>query len=152
MAETRRELLAGARGDGAILRRLLVLQLETTLAYDAALRHGVDGRAARLARALRSQEREHVEGLRNALMEYGGARGIRAAEPRVGRDFAAGAARLEARNVRAGYDAVGAIRNVRLLPGVGAIMASDAQHLALWRELLGRNPVPEAFETGARVD
>jgi Ferritin-like domain len=153
MARTRRELLGGARGDGAILRQLADFQEHTLFMYETALRQGrLDDRAARLARTLRDQEQEHLDGLSNALKGYGGRRRYGPLETRLGRGFPGLAAQLEARNVRACYEAIAAIRNVKLLPGVGAIMASDAQHLALWRELLGRDPVPRAFETGARVD
>ena len=163
MARTRRELLGGARGDEAILVRLLELQARAGIAYGAALADPlVTGRVARLTGVVDRQDREHFEGLRRALQGYGGYKGVyggrgdvpglRAALDRGNRGFAAFALRLEARNVRACYEAIAAIRNVKLLPGVGAIMASEAQHLALWRELLGRDPVPQAFESGARVD
>ena len=154
MARTRRELLSGARGDGAVLRRLLELQGESLFAYETALRGGrLDRPAAQLARTFRDQEREHIEGLRNALKRHGGTeRSYRSGDSPPARGFPAYAVRLEARNVRAAYEAIGTIRNEKLLPGVGSIMASDAQHLTMWRELLGRDPVPEAFETGAQVD
>ncbi len=161
-AQTRRELLAGARGDEAILRRLLELQLRAAAAYELALAEvEFDRRTAALARALRRHDEEHAGGLINALRGYGGARrrrytvrdvpGLRRALDGGRRAFAAFAAGLEADSVRACYEAIAAIRNEKLLPGVGAIMASDAQHLAQWRELLGRDPVPRAFETGARA-
>ena len=160
MARTRRELLGGARGDEAILRRLLELQARAGIVYGAALaERRVDGRVASLARTFDRQDGEHFEGLRRALQGYGGHEGVyggrgdvpglRTALDGGNRGFAAFALRLEARSVRACYEAVAAIRNEKLLPGVGAIMANEAQHLALWRELLGREPVPEALETGA---
>ena len=160
---TRRELVARGLGDGPILRRLLELQRHSEVAYEVALRRGrLDRPAARLARTLARQEREHGEGLVRALDGYGGRStpaphpadvpGLRRALRGGSRAFAAYAVAREADSVHACYEAMGAIRNVKLLAGIGAIMASEAQHLALWRELLGRDPVPQAFETGARVD
>ena len=153
MARTRRELLGGARGDGAILRQLADFQEHTLFTYETALRQGrLDSRAGRLARTLRDQEREHLEGLSNALKGYGGHRSYGPLQTRLGRDFPGLAAKLEARNVRACYEAIAAIRNEKLLAGVGGIMASDAQDLGQWRRLPGRDPGPKALETGARGD
>ena len=161
-ARTRRELLRGASSDEAILRRLLELQLEAATAYEVALAEAdLEGGTAALVRTLRRQEDEHADGLVNALRGYGGARrrryragevpGLGQALDARGQGFARFAARFEADSVRACYEAIAAIRNEKLLAGVGAIMASEAQHLTLWREVLGRDPVPRAFESGARA-
>jgi hypothetical protein len=40
------------------------------------------------------------------------------------------------------------LTDTKLIQIVGAVMCSDAQHLALTRQAAGRDPIPSAFETG----
>jgi predicted nucleic acid-binding protein len=40
------------------------------------------------------------------------------------------------------------LTDAKLIEIVGAVMCSDAQHLALARQAAGRDPIPSAFETG----
>jgi hypothetical protein len=90
---------------------------------------------------------EHARGLELALRNRGGLpRGATRAPS--GAADAAAALRLETRAVAACYNAVGELRDGRLLPAFAAIMASHGQHLVVLREALGRDPIPAALETG----
>jgi hypothetical protein len=139
---------AAARSDQDILERLLARERRLESAYDAALRRG--RLEERLALGLREQEREHARGIEMSLA----ARGRRppdAPEPdpaladalRTRESFAAYALALEGRAVRAYVDALASLRDGHLLPSLGAIMASEAQHqvalrMSLGEPLLGR--------------
>lgn len=50
--------------------------------------------------------------------------------------------------VAAYYDASKKLQQARLLQTAAQIMSNEGQHLAVLRQALGRNPVPNAFETG----
>ena len=47
------------------------------------------------------------------------------------------------------YQAHQKLRGAKLLRTTARIMASEGQHLVVLRQALGRDPVPNAFETGA---
>jgi hypothetical protein len=133
---------AAPASDLDILERLLLRERRLEAAYNGALRRGV--LEEQLAASLRDQEREHARGLERALT----ARGRSAPEapepdPRLAaslrsRDaFAAYALGLEGRAVGAYVDALASLRETRLLPPLGAIMASEAQHQVALRMTLG---------------
>jgi hypothetical protein len=50
--------------------------------------------------------------------------------------------------VAAYFDAMGRLGEARLLQRSATIMANEGQHLAILRRRAGRDPVPNAFETG----
>jgi len=50
--------------------------------------------------------------------------------------------------IAAYYEAQQSLRRAEFLQTAAAIMANEGQHLALLREALHREPVPNAFETG----
>jgi hypothetical protein len=91
------------------------------------------------------QCREHARGLDIALRNRGG---------RVPPDggsvpVAASVLAIENEAVRLYHEAIGELRDGRLLPTFAAIMANHGQHLVVLRQRLGRDPIPADFETGA---
>ena len=54
----------------------------------------------------------------------------------------------ETNAIAAYYEAQQSLRRAEFLQTTAAIMANEGQHLALLREALHREPVPNAFETG----
>jgi rubrerythrin len=59
------------------------------------------------------------------------------------------ALRLEEEAIARYLDAIRLYRNTAMLRLIAGAMGTDAQHLVLLRELLGRDPVPAPFERGA---
>jgi hypothetical protein len=57
---------------------------------------------------------------------------------------------LELRTVAAYQAAIGALTDANLIRTVAGAMGTDAQQLAVLRQLAGLDPVPHAFETGKR--
>jgi hypothetical protein len=145
------DALARARDDRSIVAAAIDLEQRAAAVYDAAATDGkLPPGLAHLARHLRDQEAEHADGLARALRGLGGHRPARPdppPSPPAGRAFGPYALALEERLIGAYYEAM-----PRLRPGLrqplGSIMASEAQHLVVLREALGRDPLPAAFETG----
>ena len=148
------DALGAARDDRQIVAAAIDLEQRAAAAYDfAASNGGLQPALARVARHLRDQESEHADGLARALRGLGGRRPAAPREPDpppIGRAFAAFAIALENRLIAAYYEAM-----PRLRPGLrqplGSIMASEGQHLVVLRQALGRDPLPNAFETGSRM-
>jgi hypothetical protein len=139
--------------DRDTLEDLLSLERRLESAYAAAARRGALDRG--LAELLRDQEREHAEGLEEALS--GGARAPLATVPspelnralaRGGATFVRYALRLESDAVNAYAAAVAQLRDPDLIQPLGAIMGSEGQHLVALRRELGIEPLTRAFETG----
>ena len=59
------------------------------------------------------------------------------------------ALRLEEEAIARYLDAIRLYRNTAMLRLIAGALGTDAQHLVLLRTLLGREPVPSAFERGA---
>jgi len=148
---------APGRRQGDVLAGLLARQRATALAYERSAREGGLGREDRsLVEVCGRQERRHVEALEGALAGQGaGARDGPGPLPELERALGAGRdpvlallIDLERRSLRAFYVAQAALRTPALLATTAGIMGNDAQHLALLRQALGRDPSPEAFVTG----
>ena len=145
------EALARSRDDRATVTAAIDLEQRAAAAYDsAATDRKLPPALAALARHLRDQEEEHADALARALRGLGGRRPARPERPPPvppGRAFGAFALVLENRLISAYYDAMS-----RLSPGLrqplASIMACEAQHLVVLRQALGRDPLPQAFETG----
>ena len=145
------EALGAARGDRQIVAAAIDLEQQAAVTYDFAARsRKLAPELRQLARHLRDQEREHADGLAQALRGLGGRRPPTPAEPvprPPARDFGPFAIELENRLISAYYHAM-----PRLSPGLrqplASIMACEAQHLVVLRQALGRDPLPQAFETG----
>jgi rubrerythrin len=147
----------GARrgSDAATLEDLLSLERALESMYDAAARRGMV--PAELAERLRDHEREHAEGLEQALT---GKRAPVASvpSPALNRALASGstaflryALRAEEDAVRAYAAAVTGLRDPELLQPLGSIMAAEGQHLVALRAELGVKPLTRAFEIGRAV-
>ena len=159
-----REALAQAEGDRAVLEAAVALELEAAYAYETMLESGELGaRAGGLARLFRDQEREHAAALTTALRNRGGrppaapraagaVPGLAEAAGRGREAMLAFAAELETAAVAAYGDAIGKLEDPILLSTAASIMANQGQHLAILREQLGQDPVPEAFESGLGVE
>jgi len=134
------------RSDVDLLEDLLALEHRLQSAYEAALRRAAI--APELGRALRDQEREHVQALEEALAGAG-PRNPRASVPApelgaVLRDrdaFARFALDLEDEAVAAYADTAAAIRDPRLRQPLGSIMACEAAHGVALRDALGQSPL-----------
>ena len=59
------------------------------------------------------------------------------------------ALRLQEEAIALHLDAVRLYRNPTMLRLIAGAMGTDAQHLVMLRQLIGRRPVPEPFERGA---
>jgi rubrerythrin len=151
---------AAADGDEAVLSRALALEQTAVVAYGALLEAGALRTELRATlRRIHGQEREHAGALSAALRRLGGTpprpprpqdiRGLRAL--RTQREIAAFAIELENMVVAAYYQAQQKLRGAALLRTTAQIMASEGQHLVVLRQALGRDPVPQAFETGRRA-
>lgn len=141
--------------DAEILNQILGRQRAAIDAYDRTL-PGLDGAALALATQFRAQEQEHTVALLQALRDLDG---VEAVEDEA---IESDELRTEAARLRFLYevesatieDEVGAIGRLefgspRAL--LSAIVANQAQHLALLRRQLGAEPlewVPSAFEDG----
>ena len=134
------------RSDVELLEDLLALEHRLQSAYEAALRRAAI--APELGRALRDQEREHVQALEKALAGAG-PRNPRASVPApelgaVLRDrdaFARFALDLEDEAVAAYAETAAAIRDPRLRQPLGSIMACEAAHGVALRDALGDGPL-----------
>ena len=134
------------RSDVELLEDLLALEHRLQSAYEAALRRAAI--APELGRALRDQEREHVQALEKALAGAG-PRNPRASvpAPQLGaalrdRDaFARFALDLEDEAVAAYAETAAAIRDPRLRQPLGSIMACEAAHGVALRPSLGDRPL-----------
>ena len=159
-----RDAFAQATGDAAILEKAINLEQTAVIAYDAVLDAGLlSPEALRVARRLRDHERRHAETLTTALTDLGGIppappEGVEAVDNVVEGlgDLKTQAQavefliELELAGVAAYNDAHGKLLETRLLQTAASIMAAEGQHLVVLRMLLGADPVPDAFETGAR--
>jgi len=148
---------AAQRGsDRDLLERLLAEERGLQSMYEAAARRGllVPG----VAELLRDHERQHAEGIEEALSGTGRApvASVPSAEltravSRGTRAFLRYALRIESEAVAAYANAVTNLRDPDLLQPLGSIMASEGQHLVVLRELLGARPSTRAYETGRKA-
>ncbi|HWO15920.1 MAG TPA: ferritin-like domain-containing protein [Solirubrobacterales bacterium] len=138
--------------DIAILNTALGYELAAVDAYTRALPL-LRGEAFDTARRFRAQEQEHVDAITKALRGLGG----RADPEEVEFDPASPKTRADALTLA--YDQVSAAiaEDMSAVAGLTAtwpralltsIAANEAQQLAVLRQALGADPVPEAFENG----
>lgn len=128
---------AAAPSDADLLAGLLERERRLEAAYADALGRGAI--EPQLGELLLGHEREHVRGLEQALR--GRAARQATPEPPGGgpRAFARAALDLERDTVAAYVEALGLLRDDRLLQPLGSIMACAAQHEVALRESLGQN-------------
>lgn len=151
-------------GDVAIITSAVHLEQVAVLAYDTAVKSGVlKGDVLRTAMTFRDQEQAHATALAAALKGLGGTpqpaptsvRDVDAVVPGLGKAksvhaIATFAIELEMMAVAAYYEAHQKLQTAALLQTGSTIMANEGQHLALLRQVVKQNPVPDAFETGSR--
>ena len=154
-----RNAFAAANDDASILQGAIGLEQTAVFTYSAAARSGkLDSASRRIALHFAGQEQQHADALIAALSALGGSP---PAKPRNARDVkglaqAAGSAAgimrfaiaLEESALAAYHDAQRKLKDGKLLQTGVSIMANEGQHLVVLRTLAGRNPVPNAFETG----
>ena len=143
--------------DAAILASAIRLENTAVAAYAAAVNSGVlTPQFRRTAALFGRQEAEHAAALTAALKGLGGTPPAGAdakllaplKRARSQRQVAQFAIELETMAVAAYHDASKKLQQARLLQTAAQIMSNEGQHLAVLRQALGRNPVPNAFETG----
>ena len=152
-----RKAFAQSEDDATILTAAIGLEQTAVVAYDTAAGSGLlDEATTGVAELFRDQEQEHADGLTTALQALGGT----APEPptpesieglgdlKSQEDVANFAIELETMAVAAYYDAHQKLRDAKLLQTGASIMANEGQHLVVLRQAVGKEPVPNAFETG----
>lgn len=153
--------LAQGGDDAAIVVELLELEQRAGRAYQAiSKRRLVEPELIRAIDLFADQEREHVAALSAALEDLGGSppkpprreeiEGLGDLESeKDALEFAIG---LENELVRAYDDAAGRFARSDLLLLAAQIVCNQAQHLAVLRQQLGEEPIPDAFEEGAQKE
>jgi rubrerythrin len=149
-----RAAFAAATDDAAVLRAAVRLENTAIAAYDGAIRSGrLAPEVLAAAKLFKRHEQEHAAALSAALRKLGQTPPTDT-DPKVLAPLAkAGdqaAIVLETMAVAAYHDAAGKLRDAALLKTGVQIMADEGQHLVVLREALGRNPVPNSFETGQK--
>jgi rubrerythrin len=157
-----RNAFAASSGDADILARAITLERIAVLAYGVAIDSTLlSSDFADIARRFRDHEQQHADALVTALTDLGGSppppptvkdidgvvKGI--GDVKSEADVASFAIELEMAAVAAYYDAHHKLIDAKLLQTGASIMASEAQHLVVLRQAVKRDPVPNAFETGA---
>ena len=175
MSTTRRQALAGAallaaapsafakappkEITQATLRAALELEQTAIVAYEAIANTGMlSSRATAALREFQDQDRQHAQQLATALQKLGAKPPIpprRADIPgltavRDERAAARFAITLELRTIAAYSRAVYEVPDSNLVRTMAGAMGTDGQQLVVLRQLLGTEPVPVAFETGAK--
>jgi hypothetical protein len=141
-----------APADVDVLARLLDLERHTIAAYAAGIPL-LGGQASKAAKQFLGQELAHAGTLAGLIKQPGG----KAPAPRSSYDLGHPSSsddvlallhRLEAEQLASYIEMLPALSPGRLRSTAAAIMANDAQHLAVLRQALGRPPVPAALATG----
>jgi len=157
-----RNAFAASSGDAELLESAIRLERIAVLAYDAGLDSGLlSAGFTKVARRFRDHEQEHADQLTTALTDLGGteppapgAKDLASVAKGIGdvksqRDVVNVAIELELAAVAAYYEAQKKFVDAKLLQAGASIMANEAQHLVVLRQAVKRDPVPNAFETGA---
>jgi Ferritin-like domain len=139
-------------GDVQVLNRLLALEYYAIAAYTAGL--PLLGRsAAKVAKQFLGQEAAHASTLAGLVKQAGGVAVMPAPRYALGQPVPGAIVsllhRLENAQVVAYVELIPQLSPGRLRSTAAAIMANDAQHVAVLRAELGRPPVPAAFAGGS---
>jgi len=158
-----RNAFAQTSGDAEILGKAIHLEQVAVLAYGAAIDSGRLGvELSRVATRFRDHEQQHADVLTTALTDLGGmapqpatakdvegfVKSLDDAESQT--DLANLAIEFETATVAAYLDAQRKLIDGKLLQTGASIMANEAQHLVVLRELAKLDPVPNAFVTGKK--
>jgi rubrerythrin len=151
---------AQADGDVQILERAIDLEQTAAFVYATVYKSGkLVPRFVGPTRLLRDQENEHARALTLALEQLGGTPPAMRARIRQVEGLAEALAggqttilefslALEEMTVAAYHEAAQRLTDTKLMQTAASIMCNDGQHLVVLRQMLKRNPVPNAFETG----
>jgi rubrerythrin len=152
-----RDAFAAESGDAEILGKAIGLEQMAVLAYDGIIAGGLlSARSEMVLTRFRDHEQEHADALTTALTDLGGTPPEQATASDVEglgdlqtqADVMRFAIEFEAAAVAAYLDAQRKLIDGKLLQSSASIMAGDAQHLVVLRQLARAEPVPNAFETG----
>jgi rubrerythrin len=151
---------AQADGDARILEDAIRIEQTAVFAYGLAHDSGkLQPPIARKFRRMRNQRRDHASTLITALEHLGVAppakptrvgqvKGLAEALAGGQRAILEFAVALEERAVAGYYRAAPRLEDAKLLQLSATIMANEGQHLVILRRALGKDPVPNTFETG----
>jgi rubrerythrin len=143
---------AGDEADAEILNSALDLELMAVAAYKAGARH-LKGSILDMGQTFLEQEQEHADGLQRAIKDIGG-RPNRAKSAydfptlRSQDDVLRFAVDLENTAVAAYIDALPKLSDGKLRATAAAIVTTEAEHISVLLDALGRPPVPSAFVVG----
>jgi hypothetical protein len=141
--------------DVELLNGILSRQSAAVDTYDRTLSH-LGGRNLALARVFRAQEQEHIDAIVKALRGLGGraepeAEAIEAKKLKTEADYLGFLYELESATIDAELSAISKLTASWPRSLLASIVANQAQHLTLLREMLGAKPIdtiPGAFENG----
>jgi rubrerythrin len=142
----------GDEADAEILNSALDLELMAVAAYKAGARH-LKGSILDMGQTFLEQEQEHADGLQRAIKDIGG-RPNRAKSSydfptlRSQDDVLRFAVDLENTAVAAYIDALPKLSDGKLRATAAAIVTTEAEHISVLLDALGRPPVPSAFVVG----
>jgi rubrerythrin len=153
--------LAGDKeNDVKIMNIALGLEHQAIAAYNAGAETKLlsDG-ALKVAVKFLKQHEEHRDALAKTVKAFGGkpveaqakydvvkiAAGVKVNELKTEKDILTLAMRLEAQATSAYYGAIPGIASKDVLKAAVSIMADEAVHTALLRQVLGEDPAPSAF-------
>jgi len=159
-----RSAFAQDEADGTVLASAINLERSAVIAYDSVLGGGLLTPAVSgVLRGFRDHEQEHADSWVTALTDLGGIppappKGVAAVDDvaeglgdvRSQADVLSFLIELETAAVAAYFDAHRTFGEARLLQTGASIMANEGQHLSVLRRTAGRNPIPNAFETGEK--
>ncbi|MDQ3722825.1 MAG: ferritin-like domain-containing protein [Actinomycetota bacterium] len=159
-----RSAFAQSKSDGPVLENAINLERTTVIAYDSVLEgRRLSPAVLSVVKRFRDQEQEHADALTTALTDLGGTppappkgiadvedvvKGVR--DVRSQTDVLSFLIELETAGVAAYFDAHSKLGEAKLLQTGASIMANEGQHLAILRRTAGKDPIPNAFETGAQ--
>jgi hypothetical protein len=138
-------------GDVDVLNHLLELEYQAVAAYTAGIPF-LNRDETTAAKQFLGQEVTHASTLAGLIKQAGGKAVMPESSYELGRprreDILTLIARLEAQQLDAYVRLIPALSAGKLRSTAAAIMANDAQHLAVVRHTLGQAPIPSAFATG----
>jgi rubrerythrin len=159
-----RNAFADGSDDTTILTSAITLEHVAVIVYDTAIAGGLLSPALlRVARQFRGHEQQHADALTTALKDLGGTppplpKGVADVDKVVKglsdvksqADVVNFAIELETAAVAAYYDAQPKLVEARIMQTGASIMANEGQHLVVLRKAVHKDPVPNAFEPGAK--
>lgn len=143
------------QADVEILNGVLDLEFQAIAAYKAGAAK-LGGERLALVKVVLEQEQEHADGLAGVIKELDGSPNRAKSDYdfpqlRTEADVLRFALDLENTAIAAYIDALPKFSEKDLRATAASIITSEAEHVSLLLDSLGREPVPEAFVTGKRA-